>query len=358
MADPTNNGSMFPIPVAIVSFAQDALVEDHRSEPEQLLPVISKAVSDVGLSTQDMGFVVSGSTDYLMGRPFSFVAALDAVGPWPPLTESHVEMDAAWALYEAVLRLQHGDIDTALVYGFGTSSMSDVPRTTALQLDPYSLAPLWPDANALAGLQARAALDAGVTTQAEVDAILERTLRDGADNPFAVRKIDPAAVAGRDLTMAPLSELDVPPSTDGAAAMVVCTLERARELVARPVQITGMDHRIEAHALGLRDLATSTSTRLAAQAAGATGEFDLAELHVLATHQEPILKQALGLGDATRINPSGGALVSNVFMAAGLVRHGEAAARLIAGDGDRAIAHAQSGPAMQQNLVSVLEVNP
>lgn len=351
----SGNG-MFTIPVAIVSFAQDALVGDNRGEAEQLLPVISKAVGDVGLSTQDMGFVVSGSTDYLMGRPFSFVAALDAVGPWPPLTESHVEMDAAWALYEAVLRLQHGDIDAALVYGFGTQSMSDVPRTTALQLDPYALAPLWPDAHAINGLQARAALDAGVTTQAEVDAILERTLRDGASNPHAVRQESPDAVAGRDLTMAPLSELDVPPVTDGAAAMVVCTLERARQLVARPVQITGMDHRIEAHALGLRDLATSTSTKQAAEAAGVRGDEDLAELHVLATHQEPILRNALGLGESTRINPSGGPLVSNVLMAAGLVRHGEAAARLMAGDGNRAVAHAQSGPAMQQNLVSVLEV--
>jgi hypothetical protein len=42
-------------------------------------------------------------------------------------------------------------------------------------------------------------------------------------------------------------------------------------------------------------------------------------------------------------------------MVAGLVRIGEAARRLSAGEGRRAVAHATSGPALQQNLVAVLE---
>jgi hypothetical protein len=43
------------------------------------------------------------------------------------------------------------------------------------------------------------------------------------------------------------------------------------------------------------------------------------------------------------------------MMVAGLLRIGEAAARLAAGDGKRAVAHATSGPCLQQNLVCVLE---
>jgi hypothetical protein len=42
-------------------------------------------------------------------------------------------------------------------------------------------------------------------------------------------------------------------------------------------------------------------------------------------------------------------------MAAGLVRIGEAAERIGRGDGNRAVAHATSGPCLQQNLVCVLE---
>ena len=45
----------------------------------------------------------------------------------------------------------------------------------------------------------------------------------------------------------------------------------------------------------------------------------------------------------------------NPIMAAGLIRIGELAQRITAGDGDRGVAHATSGPCLQQNLVCVLE---
>jgi hypothetical protein len=59
-------------------------------------------------------------------------------------------MDGAWALYEAWVRLQHGDVDSALVYSFGKSSLGDVHDVLALQLDPYYMTPLWPDTISLA----------------------------------------------------------------------------------------------------------------------------------------------------------------------------------------------------------------
>jgi hypothetical protein len=42
-------------------------------------------------------------------------------------------------------------------------------------------------------------------------------------------------------------------------------------------------------------------------------------------------------------------------MATGLIRIGEAAARIWDGSASRAVAHATSGPCLQQNLVCVLE---
>ena len=57
------------------------------------------------MTIDDIGFTCSGSTDYLAGTAFSFVSTLDGVGPWPPIQESHVEMDGAWALYEAWVKL-------------------------------------------------------------------------------------------------------------------------------------------------------------------------------------------------------------------------------------------------------------
>jgi acetyl-CoA acetyltransferase len=68
-----------------------------------------------------------------------------------------------------------------------------------------------------------------------------------------------------------------------------------------------------------------------------------------------VLRRALGLGDSALVNPSGGALAANPVMAAGLVRIGEAAARIHRGASSRVLAHATSGPCLQQNLVAVLE---
>jgi acetyl-CoA acetyltransferase len=85
------------------------------------------------------------------------------------------------------------------------------------------------------------------------------------------------------------------------------------------------------------------------------GSVDVAELHAPFSHQEPILHEALGLSNDVEVNPSGGALAANVMMVAGLTRVGEAARRIIDGRAGRAVAHATSGPCLQQNLVCVLD---
>ncbi len=97
----------------------------------------------------------------MAGQAFSFVQNIDAVGAWPPKRDSHVEMDGAWALYEAWLRLQMDDIDVALAMGSGRSSTADPALIYSMEMDPYYLAPLGADAVTFAGMQARALLDAG-----------------------------------------------------------------------------------------------------------------------------------------------------------------------------------------------------
>jgi hypothetical protein len=303
--------------VAIVSWASfETPNEPARNEVEMLLPVIQEALGKVGLTQQDIGFTVSGSSDYLQGFPFAFVGALDAVGAWPPIRESHVEMDGAFALYEAVNVLKgpaHGGttIDTALVYAFSRPSRGELDRTLALQLDPYAVAPLWPDARGLAGLQAQAMRDGG---------------RFGADLP----EVPPTYVA------------------DGCVAVVLAVGDRARELSQTPAWITGIDHAIEAPALGTRDLTRSPSTAHAAARAGAS-DVDAAWLHVPYPHQELVLREALGLTDQPVDSAAGPVMVG------GLERLAAAAAGIAAGTARRAVAHATSGPCLQQNLVAVLE---
>ncbi|HET8561131.1 MAG TPA: thiolase domain-containing protein [Marmoricola sp.] len=346
--------------VAVVGFAQRAMRHFDGSPNcvELLVPVLADLWEQTGWTRDDIGFWCSGSSDYLAGRSFSFVTAIDAIGAVPPVSESHVEMDAAWALYEAWLKIQTGEADTALVYGFGKSSASPLRRTLALQLDPYTVTPLWPDTVSIAGMQARVGLEQGAWDERAMAEVVARSRSAAADNEYAVRRgrTSVESALAQELYADPLRRWDCAPVTDGAAAMVIAATDSAAfgRIDRRAATITGFAHSVDPGTLGVRDLLSSPSARRAADAAGTTG-VQVAELHAPFSHQELILREELALGDDVEVNPSGGALCSNPMFSAGLVRIGEAARKIWSGDADRALGHATSGPALQQNLVCVLE---
>jgi len=346
--------------VAVVSFAQSKHVRrlPDLNEVEMLMPVLGEVRDKIGITQDRIGFTCSGSSDYLAGQAFSFVMTLDGVGAWPPIVESHVEMDGAWALYEAWVKLQIGEIDTALVYSYGKSSPGSVRDVLTRQLDPYYVAPLWPDAVAMAALQARALMDSDGVTERDFAAVAARSRAQAKSNPCAQLAGDFSldALLADPYVVAPLRKHACPPITDGAAAVILAAGDVAHQLCDRPAWIRGIDHRIETHAFGTRDLARSPSTAVAAERAGAKRDkIEVAELHAPFASQEIVLRRSLGLSEDTRVNPSGGPLAANPVMAAGLIRIGEAAERIRRGECDRALAHATSGHCLQQNLVCVLE---
>jgi acetyl-CoA acetyltransferase len=346
--------------VAIIATAQTKHVRaaETLNEVELIQPVIQEVVESSGLGYHNFDFTCSGSSDYLAGQPFSFVMTLDAVAAWPPISESHVEMDGAWALYEAWVKIQTGHADTALVYGYGKSSPGDLPRVLSRMTDPYYEAPLWPTSIDIAALQARAAIDAGVTSEQAMADIAYRSRTAAANNPFAqlTGSADPASLLGEEYLADPLRLHDCPPVTDGGVAIVLAAGDKARELCSRPAWIRGIDHRADGHHLNFRDLTSAPSVAIAAEKAGvAKGPIEVAELHANFTHQEPILRAALGLGDDVEVNPSGGPLAANPMMAAGLIRIVEVANRIHSGDVSRGVAHATGGHALQHNLIAVLE---
>lgn len=346
--------------VAVIGFAQSPVERANDAATtngvEMLVPIFAEVLQSTGLTKNDIGFWCSGSSDYLAGRAFSFVSAVDAIGAVPPVAESHVEMDAAWALYEAWVKILIGDADIALAYGFGKSSAGDLRRVLALQLDPYLLAPLWPDSVSIAALQARLGIEAGLWSEAEMADVAARNRAAAVANPRAQLSGEVSAekLLGQPYVADPLRAHDCAPVGDGAAVVILASAERASELRQRPAWITGFEHRIDSAALGARDLTAAPSAADAARAAGATG-IDTAELHAPFTHQEILLRGELGLGDDVRVNPSGGVLCGNPMFAAGLARIGWAAQEIMSGRAGRALAHATSGPALQQNLVCVME---
>ena len=346
--------------VAVVGFAHAPHVrrtDGTTNGVEMLMPCFAELYDQLGITKADIGFWCSGSSDFLAGRAFSFISAIDSIGAVPPINESHVEMDAAWALYEAYIKLLTGEVDTALVYGFGKSSAGVLRQILSRQTDPYTVAPLWPDSVSMAGLQARMGLDAGTWTYEQ----MAQVALDSFARAHRTDSVEPAKsvdeLLQRPFFADPLRRHDIAPITDGAAAVVLAADDRARELRENPAWITGFEHRIDSPSLGVRDLTVSPSTAASARAAtsGDLGSIDVAEIHGPFTHQHLILTQAIGLPDGTTVNPSGGPLAANPMFVAGLERIGFAAQHIWDRSAQRVLAHATSGPALQQNLVAVME---
>ena len=334
--------------VAIVSYASTSVTDAEVTETQLLYPVITEAIERSGIGRKEIQFTCSGSCDYLAGAPFAFVSNLEATGAWPPISESHVEMDGAWALYEAWVRLQDGDVDIALAFSSGISSRAKLGEVMSVQYDPYYLTPLWPSHIDIAALQARALLDSGKGyTERDFAEVAARSRGDS-------RSVD--ALLEEPYVASPLRAHDLPPVNDGAAAVILVAGERAKDVCSRPAWITGIDHRIDIHQPGMRDLTVSPSTQLAAEGAGlGSGPVQVAEISAPFSPQEVILRDALGLDDSVEVNPSGGALAANPVMVTGLLRVIEAARQVTEQGRDRVLAHATGGQALQQNLVCIVE---
>ena len=133
------------------------------------------------------------------------------------------------------------------------------------------------------GLQARAGIDAGAWTEADMAAVAARTTGKSVDELLAAPYVAD-----------PLRAHDIAPFADAAAAVILASEERARELVANPAFITGWDHRIDSPNFGARDLTASPSTTLAGDTAfgDRSRAVDVAEIHAAFTHEELIVKQA------------------------------------------------------------------
>src|SRR2546430_16781108 len=86
-------------------------------------------------------------------------------------------------------------------YAFGKSSLGDLPQVLTLQLDPYCMAPLWPDSISIAALQARAWLEAGHD---------EREMGEVAGRRRQAALANPLGQGAQDLTPAELPKQPYP----------------------------------------------------------------------------------------------------------------------------------------------------
>src|SRR5262249_28108917 len=196
-----------------------------------------QALQECQVDRDAIDYQVAGSTDYMDGRPFGFVAALDVVGSWPPRQDLHLEMDAAFCAYYAWVRMQAGDCETGLVVGHGKSSEGDRRRVLNLQLDPYYQAAIGLDPISTAALQASAYMARTGATDAHLAAIAARNRAAGVRNPD--NQITSAANAAElqrtPWVVEPLRQGYLAPVGESATCMILAAEGRAEKMCDRPV---------------------------------------------------------------------------------------------------------------------------
>ncbi|OGP59349.1 MAG: hypothetical protein A2V67_06480 [Deltaproteobacteria bacterium RBG_13_61_14] len=383
-----------PKRVAIVGWAQTR--HERRktldNDWDLIYPTVKAALKDAGLRHDDIDVCLEGASDYLDGRGISNYTIVDGVGGQLK-EEAKVSMDAAYAFIYAAQRLLTGPFEVAIVSGYGKGSESvEFHWQTNTLFDPFYGQPLGLDALSAAGLQASAYFNRFGISEEQAALVPVKNKRNALRNPNAqVKKnLTVEQVMKSPPLCKPIKREDACPISDGAAALVLATEERAKKICRKaghkPVWLLGMGHCQEAFSLGARDLTFARAGQLAAKRAFQMArirhplqELDVAEVYEPFGFQELMWYEALGfcppgqgaailekrvteMGGRLPVNPSGGALAANPMLATGLVRIIEAAAQVAGRAGKmqvkkrvrRALAAATNGVALQNCAVFVL----
>ncbi len=373
--------------IAIIGYAQTPYEADAEASREvQVLRATRAALESAGITREQLDTVITANNDYLDGRTISNMRLVEPAGAWQK-NESKVEMDGAYAVLYAVMRLLSGDHDIAMVVGESQASVYAGYVPGVMMLDPTfdRQRGLLNEVSA-AALQARAYMHASGVSEEQIAGVAAKNLANAARNPLALRAddgADAAKVLASRMLYSPIRELMASPLCDGACAVVLATGKAAAK-AEKPVWIKGVGFSHDSY-LTERSLAEMTSLKDAAQRCYAmagiedpASQIDLAELHECFAHEELMAYEALGFCEAggggaffdsgaTRIdgslpvNASGGALGANVVCAAGLARIIEAAMQIRGEAGEHqvrgvktALAHGQTGICAQENIVFVL----
>lgn len=336
------------------------------------------AVKDARITGEDIDalYVGSMSAGRFIGQEHVGALVVDEAG----LADRHVpavRVEAADASGAAALRcgylaIQSGEHDIVVVGG--VEKMTDVidqeqTNTLATALDQEWEAFLGATYPSIFALMAQAHMAKHGTTREMLAAVSVKNHQNGALNKKAAYPftLTPEQVLRSPMVADPLRMLDCAANVDGAAAVILCSAQRAREFHDKPVRILASAQASDRFALADRaDITSLAATRKAAQLAYARAgktprDVDVAEVHDAFTITEIMAVEDLGffgpgeggkaalngttgLTGARPVNTSGGLKArGHPPGATGLAQVAEIVAQLRGEAGERQVANARVG---------------
>src|SRR6202453_4171031 len=319
---------------------------------------VDRALNDAKLTIDDIDSIVVATGPVLfaaVNQPEKWV--VDAIGgslkPVVRVTSGGgTGLVGALAAY---YQIAGGLADRVLVVGYDKLSEGALQYSISTLYDPF-----WGRefAVGIMGFSAaywRARMDLLGHTEEAAAMVAVKNRRNAMRNPYALvkKEVTVEEVLSSKPLAWPIKLLDVPPISDGAAAIVLSSERMAAKSTDRPAWIRGMGYFCEADNAPSRSMLLSEPLAIAARriyrAAGITNprrQFDVVEVQEPYTCFELSYYESLGLcapgqaaalisSGATQldgdipVNPSGGCAGANRIGAAGLVRVIEAAAQVM-----------------------------
>lgn len=375
-------------PVAIVGVGMTRMERERRADgyADLVYEAVCLALEDAGMTIDQVDNVVTVSNDFFDGRTISSMAVQDACGSFDK-NVSTVEGDGTFGAFYGLMRVLAGSFGTTLVCAHHKGSESDMALITNAMFDPVYERSLGIEAVTSAALQARTYMDKYGISEEDCALVSVKNHGNALRNPLAQLPLELTVeeVMSSPYVAEPIKVLDCCPVSDGAAALILASAERARGASSRPVWVKGVAHCCDAYHLGDRDLSDVRALqRAAAKAYAMAGiadparEVDLVELYDAFSYMELMWLEGLGFcerGEADKltasgatslegelpVNPSGGCLAGNPVLVAGLNRiiecvlqvRGDAGAHQVEGV-RTAVAHGINGPCGQSHCVWVL----
>ncbi len=263
------------------------------------------ALEDAGVEELDSAYVGNMSAGLFVGQEHLGPLMMDQLG-MRGVPATRVESACAsggMALRSAFLDVASGASD--LVLAAGVEKMNDGADVTAVlatasdQEEEVYYGVTFPG---LYALIARAHMETHGTTEEDLSWVSVKAHRNGARNPRAQfrREMTLEGVMNSSMVAEPLRLMHCSPVTDGAAAVLLCPLDRAREFTDRPVKIVGSGAATSTLALAQRPDpsyldAVELSGRRAYEMAGVgPGDIQVAEVHDCFAIAEICCVEALG----------------------------------------------------------------
>jgi acetyl-CoA C-acetyltransferase len=373
--------------VAVVAVAQMGHDELFNLNIREIAyQVVKNLLTQAGISRDEIGTIITSSSDYWQGISCSNTYYYDAVGGYLK-NSSKTEEDGAFAFLYGYLRVMSGHFDTAIVHAI--TKMSEIPEPSALtnlSADPFFQRPAGIDDLSAAALQANLYMSKFGITEEQAAKVVVKNLGQARNNPLAFKRerVTVEQVLKSEELAYPIKALDCAPESDGTCAILLASEEKAKKLTEKPAWVRGVGWSVDDYFLGDRNLLNGALKRAAQKAyamAGISqplGEIEVAEICEPYSFQELLWYEQLGfcgegkggefidkgvtsLNGKLPVNPSGGVLAANPYAARGLIRIAEAALQVMGKAQERqvsgvktALAHSTHGLAGQHHSVVIL----